>query len=51
MKSPEKREGWYANTDVAYKLYMAAITPDQAAREAMYKEAGNLLHDDVAASG
>jgi len=48
VKSPEKREGWYANTDAAYLLYMASITPDQAAREAMYKQVENILHDDVA---
>jgi len=48
VKSPEAREGWYANTDVAYLLYMASITPDQAEREAMYKEAQQLLQDDVA---
>ncbi len=48
VKSPEAREGWYANTDVAYLLYQASITPDQAAREAMYKQVENLLHDDVA---
>jgi len=48
VKSPEAREGWYANTDVAYLLYQASINPDQAAREAMYKEVENLLHDDVA---
>lgn len=48
VKSPEKREGWYANTEVAYLLYQASINPDQAAREAMYKEVENLLHEDVA---
>jgi len=48
VKSPEAREGWYANTDVAYLLYQASITPDQAEREAMYKQVENLLHDDVA---
>ncbi len=48
VKSPEAREGWYANTEVAYKLYMASINPDQVAREAMYKEVENLLHEDVA---
>ena len=48
VKSPEKREGWYANTEVAKLLYTAGITPDQAAREAMYKQVENLLHEDVA---
>ncbi len=48
VKSPEAREGWYANTEVAYLLYQAAINPDQAAREAMYQEVEALLHEDVA---
>ncbi len=48
VKSPEAREGWYANTDVAYLLYQASISPDQAAREAMYQEVEAILHDDVA---
>jgi ABC-type transport system substrate-binding protein len=48
VKSPEMREGWIANTDVSYLLYMASITPDQAAREEMYKEVAQLLHEDVA---
>lgn len=48
VKSPEAREGWYANTDVAYLLYQAAISPDQAARQAMYEEVEQMLHDDVA---
>jgi len=48
VKSPDPREGWYANTEVAYLLYQAAINPDQAAREAMYQEVEALLHEDVA---
>ncbi|RLD04928.1 MAG: hypothetical protein DRI32_04875, partial [Chloroflexi bacterium] len=48
VKSPEAREGWYANTDVAYKLYQASINPDQAEREALYMEVEQMLHDDVA---
>ena len=48
VKSPEAREGWFANTDVAYLLYQASITPDQAARDAMYQEVEQKLHDDVA---
>jgi len=48
VKSPEAREGWYANTDIAYLLYQASISPDQAARDAMYQEVENLLHEDVA---
>ena len=48
VKSPEKREGWYANTEVAKILYAASITVGQAEREAMYMEAEELLHEDVA---
>ncbi|MEA3350569.1 MAG: ABC transporter substrate-binding protein, partial [Chloroflexota bacterium] len=48
VKSPEAREGWYANTDIAYLLYQASINPDQAARQAMYEEVEQMLHDDIA---
>ncbi len=48
VKSPEAREGWYANTDVAYKLYLASINPDQAERQALYEEVEQMLHDDIA---
>ena len=48
VKAPEKREGWYANTEVAYLLYQAAILPDQAARQEIYEQVEQLLHDDVA---
>ena len=48
VKSPAAREGWYANTDVAYKLYQASILPDQAEREALYMEVEQMLHDDIA---
>ncbi len=48
VKSPEAREGWYANTDVAYLLYQAAVNPNQSERQAMYEQVEQMLHDDVA---
>ena len=47
-KEPDGREGWYANQEVASMLYEASILPDQAARQALYEEVEQLLHDDVA---
>lgn len=46
-QEPIKREGWYKNQELAVLLYNALVTPDQAAREAMYKQAEQLMHDDV----
>jgi peptide/nickel transport system substrate-binding protein len=48
VKAPDAREGWYANTEIAYLLYQAAVLPDQAARQAIYEQVEQLLHDDVA---
>ncbi len=48
VKSPDSREGWYSNTEVAYLCYQASVNPDQAEREALYKQIEQLLHDDVA---
>ncbi len=48
IKEPDGREGFYANQEVAILLYQAAINPDQAEREALYKQVEQLLHDDVA---
>lgn len=48
VKEPDPREGWYANQEVATLLYEAAITPDQAAREELYMQVEELLHEDVA---
>jgi peptide/nickel transport system substrate-binding protein len=48
VKSPDQREGFYANTDVAYLCYQAAMDPDPAAREEMYNQVEQILHDDVA---
>ncbi len=48
VKSPDAREGYYANTEVAQLLYQAAINPDVAEREELYKQVEVLLHEDVA---
>jgi len=48
VKSPDPREGWYANQEVAEMLYQAAINPDQAERQALYEQVEQMLHDDVA---
>ena len=48
VKAPDAREGWYANTEVAYLLYQAATNPDQAARQAIYEQVEQILHDEVA---
>ncbi len=47
-KEPDKREGWYANQQVADLCYQALVTPGQDKREPLYKQAEQLLHDDVA---
>jgi peptide/nickel transport system substrate-binding protein len=47
-KAPDPREGYYANTEVAQLLYQAAINPDPAEREELYKQVEVLLHEDVA---
>ena len=48
VKSPDPREGFYANTEVAYLLYQAATNPNQSEREEIYKKVEQLLHDDAA---
>jgi len=48
VKSPERREGFYANQEVATLLYQAAINPDQAERQPIYEQVEQMLHDDVA---
>ncbi len=48
VKAPDQREGWYANTEVAYLCYQAVINSDRTEREAIYKQVEQLLHDDVA---
>jgi peptide/nickel transport system substrate-binding protein len=47
-QEPIKREGWYQNAALADLLYTALVTPDRAAREALYKQAEQMMHDDVA---
>lgn len=44
---PLKREGWYVNPTLAELLQKAASTPDQAQREQMYKEAEQIMHDEI----
>ncbi len=45
---PIQREGWYANPAAAELLAKALSTPGKAVREPMYKEAEQMLHDDIA---
>jgi peptide/nickel transport system substrate-binding protein len=45
---PITREGWYQNPELADLLYQALVTPDQASREELYKQADQMLNDDVA---
>lgn len=47
VQEPIKREGWYQNQDLAVLLYNALVTPDQAKREEMYKQAEVIMHDDI----
>ena len=44
---PIQREGWYQNAELADLLYQALVNPDRAAREEMYKQAEQMMHDDV----
>ena len=48
VKEADPREGYYVNQEVATLLYDAATNPDQAARQAIYEQVEQLLHDDVA---
>jgi peptide/nickel transport system substrate-binding protein len=45
---PIKREGWYQNPALAELLQKAVVTIGQELRDPMYKEADQMLHDDVA---
>ncbi len=45
---PIAREGWYQNPELATLLQDALKTPGQDAREPMYQEAEQMLHDDIA---
>jgi peptide/nickel transport system substrate-binding protein len=47
-KSPDPREGFYANTEVAALLYEASITAAQSEREVLYQQVEELLHEDAA---
>ena len=45
---PIKREGWYQNADLAAILQEAVTLPDPEARAVLYRQAEQMLHDDVA---
>ena len=45
---PIKREGWYQNAELAAILQEAVTLPDPEARAALYRQAEQILHDDVA---
>jgi len=45
---PIMREGWYQNAELVDVLMEAQTTPGQENREPLYKEADQMLHDDVA---
>jgi len=45
---PINREGWYQNPELAELLQLAVTLPTQAEREPLYKQADQILHDDVA---
>lgn len=45
---PIKREGWYQNADLAAILQEALSLTDPEARAALYRQAEQMLHDDVA---
>jgi len=48
VKEPQAREGYYLNQEVATMLYEAAVNPNQAKREELYKQVEQMLHDDAA---
>ncbi|OQY30767.1 MAG: hypothetical protein B6243_09720 [Anaerolineaceae bacterium 4572_5.2] len=48
MKSPDPREGFYANQEVASMLYQAATNPNQAERQELYEQVEMLLYEDAA---
>ncbi|MFN2158699.1 MAG: ABC transporter substrate-binding protein [Anaerolineales bacterium] len=45
---PIAREGWYQNPELVDLLLTAQTTVDPAAREEMYKQSEQILHDDIA---
>jgi peptide/nickel transport system substrate-binding protein len=47
VKTPDQREGFYANQEVAELCYQGQINPDTAEREQIYQQIESLLHDDV----
>ena len=47
-QEPVKMEGWYQNPELADILDRAVTLPDPAERAALYQQAEQMLHDDVA---
>jgi peptide/nickel transport system substrate-binding protein len=47
-KEPIAREGWYQNAELVDVLLEAQTSVDTAVREKLYKQAEQMLHDDVA---
>lgn len=45
---PIMREGWYQNAALVDVLMEAQVTPGQDARDPLYKQAEQMLHDDIA---
>jgi peptide/nickel transport system substrate-binding protein len=45
---PIAREGWYQNPALAELLLTAVTLPSQAEREPLYKQADQILHDEIA---
>jgi peptide/nickel transport system substrate-binding protein len=45
---PIAREGWYQNAELAEILQRAVTLPSQEEREPLYKQADQILHDEVA---
>jgi peptide/nickel transport system substrate-binding protein len=44
---PIMREGWYQNAELADLLHQAQINPDPAARDALYQQTEQLMHDQI----
>jgi peptide/nickel transport system substrate-binding protein len=47
-QEPVKQEGWYQNKELADLLDLAVTLPDPEARAELYRQAEQILHDDVA---
>jgi len=47
-QEPVKQEGWYQNKELADLLDLAVTLPDPEARAELYRQAEQILHDEVA---